>query len=169
MPVTTVSDQILLALFLGLLAWAALSDGIRFRIPNAASLGVALLYPAHVAASPAPVDWIGGLVLAALLFLFGVGLFARGLVGGGDVKLLSASALWAGPHLILPFLIVMGFTGGLLAVAVWGAQRLRRVKAAASSSESPESGAQAELAERVPYGIAIAAGAAFAGLHLWIG
>src|SRR5579885_2254518 len=168
MPVTTLSDQILLALFLGLLAWAALSDGIRFRIPNAASLGVALLYPAHVAVSQAAVDWIGGLLLAALLFLLGLGLFARGLVGGGDVKLLSASALWAGPHLILPFVIVMGLTGGLRAVAVGFSQRLRRSKAAATA-DIPESVLEADIVERVPYGIAIAAGAAFAGLHLWIG
>ncbi len=158
-------DATLLALFLALLAWAALSDGLRFRIPNAASLGMALLYPAHVLTSPLAVDWLGALIVGGILFAVGVALFARGMVGGGDVKLLSAAALWAGPHLILQLLIVMGLTGGLLSMIVWLLQYLQRFRAAgwaALTLAQPDSG----VFERVPYGVAIAAGGAYTAVHL---
>ena len=158
-------DATLLALFLALLAWAALSDGLRFRIPNGASLAITLLYPAHVLASPIPVDWLGALLVAAIIFAVGVALFARGLLGGGDVKLLAAAALWAGPHLILPLLIVMGLTGGLLSVIAWLLQFLRRLRAAGWASLAlPYS--SGDGFERVPYGVAIVAGAAYAAIHL---
>ena len=158
-------DSTLLALCLALLAWAALSDGLRFRIPNAASLGIALLYPAHVLASPIPVDWPGALLVAGILFAVGIGLFVKGLVGGGDVKLLSAAALWAGPHLILPLLIVMGLTGGLLSAIVWLLQYLRRFRTAGWAGLTlahPNGG----IFERVPYGVAIVAGGAYTAVHL---
>jgi prepilin peptidase CpaA len=158
-------DASLLALLLALLAWAALSDGLRFRIPNAASLGIALLYPAHVLASPLPVDWSGALIVAGILFAVGIVLFAKGMVGGGDVKLLSAAALWAGPHLILPLLIVMGLTGGLLSVIAWLLQYLQRVRTvgwAALTLPQPDG----RVFERVPYGVAIVAGGAYAAIHL---
>jgi len=158
-------DSTLLALFLALLAWAALSDGLRFRIPNAASLGMALLYPAHVLASPLPVDWLGALAVAGILFAVGVVLFARGMVGGGDVKLLSAAALWAGPHLILQLLIVMGLTGGLLSAIAWLLQYLRRFRTAGWTTLSlPQ--ADGVAFERVPYGVAIVAGGAYTAVHL---
>ena len=158
-------DATLLALFLALLAWAALSDGLRFRIPNPACLAIALLYPAHVLASPLPVDWPGALLIAGILFAAGLGLFVKGLVGGGDVKLLSAAALWAGPDLILPLLIVMGLTGGLLAIIVWLLQYLRHFRAAGWAGVTllgPDGGGF----ERVPYGVAIVAGGAYTAIHL---
>lgn len=158
-------DSSLLALLLALFAWAALSDGMRFRIPNAASLGIALLYPAHVLASPVPVDWPGALIVAGILFAVGLVLFVRGMVGGGDVKLLSAAALWAGPHLILQLLIVMGLTGGLLSMIVWLLQYLQRFRAAGWSAltlPQPDD----RVFERVPYGVAIVAGGAYTAIHL---
>ncbi len=153
-------DASLLALLLALLAWAALSDGLRFRIPNAASLGIALLYPAHVLASALPVEWPWALLIAGILFAVGLALFARGMVGGGDVKLLSAAALWAGPHLILWLLIVMGLTGGLLSVIAWLLHYLQRFRTAgwAALTLPPPDG---RVFERVPYGVAIAAGGAY--------
>lgn len=158
-------DSSLLALLLALLAWAALSDGLRFRIPNAASLGIALLYPAHVLASPLPVDWPGALIVAGILFAVGLVLFVRGMVGGGDVKLLSAAALWAGPHLILQLLIVMGLTGGLLSMIAWLLQYVQRFRAAgwaALALPQPDG----RVFERVPYGVAIVAGGAYTAIHL---
>ena len=39
-------------------------------------------------------------------------------MGGGDVKLISASALWMGPQHILPFLTMVALLGGLIAVCL---------------------------------------------------
>ena len=79
--------------FDALLLLAAVSDVRSFRIPNAISLLVAagallLAFPA----SPGE-----ALSRAASLGLVGVitgALWLRGLLGGGDLKLLAACALW---------------------------------------------------------------------------
>ena len=43
--------------------------------------------------------------------------YARGLMGGGDLKLMTVALLWSGPHCAIPFLIILVFTAFLLAVA----------------------------------------------------
>jgi prepilin peptidase CpaA len=152
-------DQIIVLSFLGLAAWAAYSDALYFRIPNAASLGVLALYPAHVLASAAPLDWPGALLIGAILFAAGIGLFAQGIAGGGDVKFLGAASLWAGPSYIFHFLIVMGLAGGALAVVVWLIRVGRHLKFA---GDAP---VEAAGSVPVPYGIAITAGAAYVAIH----
>src|SRR5208337_4371044 len=119
-------EQVIIVCYLGLLAWAACSDAVDFEIPNTASLGLALLYPLFVLASPVRVEWLWAVMVAGAIFVVGLLLFASGRFGGGDVKLLSATALWAGPKLILPMLLVMSVTGGVLALLIWGVHRLRR-------------------------------------------
>ena len=85
-----------MALFFGLLAVAVLADLEALRIPNRFCLALVAIYPAHVLASPVAVDWSGALMLVAV-FAAGLVPFAAGWVGGGDVKLMAATALWAGP------------------------------------------------------------------------
>ena len=46
-------------------------------------------------------------------------LFARGWLGGGDVKLLSAATLWAGAPQTLGLLVVTGILGGALALILF--------------------------------------------------
>jgi prepilin peptidase CpaA len=120
------------------------------------SIGLLALFPIHVWASPTPVDWISALLVAAAGFAVGFVLFARGLVGGGDVKLLSATMLWAGATLVASQLIIMALVGGALSVAAIAIHYFRRRTADAA-------------APKVPYGIAIAAGAGYAGMKLLIG
>lgn len=161
-------DQFVLLCFLALLAWAACNDAVEFTISNAASFGLALLYPIHVLASPVPIDWIWALVIAIAVFVPCVALFTFGMFGGGDVKLLSAAALWAGPKLIFLMLVTMSLTGGALALLVWGMHRLRRDPIAFSGDVSLTSNEYAAH-HRLPYGVAIAAGAGLAGLRLLSG
>jgi prepilin peptidase CpaA len=168
MPGSYPLDHSLVLIFLGLVAWAAYSDALRFRIPNAVSAGLLILYPAHVLASPSPVDWLGAAAVAGGLFVVGLALFARGLAGGGDVKLLSAASLWAGPALTLPLVIVMGLTGGVLALIVWAQQYLQRYRTAGLAGLTMPPAPDAPVA-RVPYGVAIAAGAAYAGCQMMLG
>jgi prepilin peptidase CpaA len=154
-------DHLLILVFFGLICWAALRDALSFQIPNWVSVGLLLLYPLHVLASNAPIDWQSGLVTAGLVFLAGFVLFATGKCGGGDVKLLSAAALWAGSTLLFPLLMVMARTGSVLSGAAWLSNFQRKRRGQPQTGETPDLSAT-----HVPYGMAISFGAALVGLHL---
>ena len=76
----------------------------------------------------------------------GAVVFAIGAMGGGDVKLIAAIALWLPWQLVVLLLVIMSLAGGLLTVAMLIHKRLAR-------RETPI---------EVPYGVAIA----FGGLWL---
>jgi prepilin peptidase CpaA len=107
-------NQASLLIFAGLLIAAAVEDVRRLIIPNRYCLAIVLLYPLHVLASSAPVDWTGGLIVGAALLVAGFALFALGLIGGGDAKLLAAAAPWAGPALLPEFVLVTALAGGVV-------------------------------------------------------
>ena len=62
------------------------------------------------------------------------------MMGGGDVKLAAALALWFSPASTLRFLIFMSIAGGVLTLVVMTVHRLRK------KPGKPE----------IPYGVAIA-------------
>lgn len=155
-------DQTVVVFFIGLLAWAAVSDYRDYIIPNSVSLSLAVLYFAHVAASPVPVEWLGALAVAAAVLAVGLVLFAFSIAGGGDIKLLAATVLWAGPDLAMPFLVIMALAGGVLALAT--ASHLRFLRPMPSGAVAPDDETALKLRRSVPYAIAIAtAGAWVAG------
>ena len=157
-------DQFLLICFFALIAFAALSDLRSFRIPNRISLALLALYPLHVLVSPVPVAWFMALAVASLIFVAGFTLFLCGMVGGGDVKLLAAASLWAGSALVLQLLVIMGLAGGALAGVALLVQSVRRYDAGGLVGVMvPDSSI---AAPKLPYGVAIAAGGFYAGLHL---
>jgi prepilin peptidase CpaA len=159
------ADLVPLIGFAALMAVAAIEDLRRLVIPNGLIIGLCILWPLHLAtaahATPVlAVEAVGG---AAAVFLAGAMLFSRGLIGGGDVKLLSAASLWAGAGAIPPLLALTGVFGGLLALlfltplGAWiTASRGTRSGPGASG---PGAGALAADAVPVPYGVAIAAAA----------
>lgn len=129
----------LLALLAIALLGAAVSDLRHRRIANRLNAAIALLAPVWWLASgiaPAAMLWQMALALGCVLVLGGM--FALGLLGGGDVKLLSALALWIRPAWFAQVLAVMALAGGVLAL-ICLASRARR-----------QTG--------VPYGVAIAIG-----------
>jgi len=79
-----------------------------------------------------------GVALATFAVL--AGLFALRAMGGGDVKLLTALALWIAPLLFLKLLIVMALLGGALTLVFAIPHILRRKRAKLT----------------IPYGVAIA-------------
>jgi prepilin peptidase CpaA len=109
-------DLFTISLFLGLLALAVATDLESMRIPNRICLLIVALYPCHVLAQAAPVDWLGAMAVAGAVFLVGLIPFAFRLMGGGDVKLMAAVALWAGPALSIQFLAVTFFLARLSAI-----------------------------------------------------
>jgi len=80
------------------------------------------------------------LTLAVVTFLVLAGLFALRAMGGGDVKLLTALALWMPALLFLKLLVIMALAGGVLTIAfsMWHITRRRKDQL------------------KIPYGIAIA-------------
>ena len=145
-----------ITLFLGLVLLAAVIDLSQFRIPNRLSLAVAALYPVHVASVGTDADWPAALGVALLVFTAGAAMFAAGLMGGGDVKLMSAIALWAGPTHILPFLVVTTVAGGTLALAM--ATSARFVAARLFEASGLPEARDALFGRKLPYAVAIACG-----------
>ncbi|MES2753217.1 MAG: prepilin peptidase [Pseudomonadota bacterium] len=126
-----------------LLLAAGIEDARTREISNRKTAAIALLAPVFW--------WVSGLAMwpgiavqlgiAALVFALFVGAFALGQMGGGDVKLIGALALW------LPFaqlawaLIVMALIGGAI-TALFLVERWWRHRDA--------------RAIEIPYGVAIA-------------
>ncbi|MEO6433167.1 MAG: prepilin peptidase [Sphingomicrobium sp.] len=132
------------ALLAVLLIVAALIDMRTFTISNRLSVAVAVLGIAYWFASdvaPWP-DMAIRAGVAVAVFTLLAGAFAIGMMGGGDVKLAAALALWFPPAVTGKFLVFMSLAGGLLTLVLVVAHRLRK----------------AEGRPKIPYGVAIAAG-----------
>jgi prepilin peptidase CpaA len=95
--------------------------------------------------SPWP-DMALQLAVALAVFAPFVLLFALGWMGGGDVKMIGALALWLPLGAFVQMLVIMSIAGGVITAVLMIEARLRR----------------REGALEVPYGIAIAAAALFA-------
>ncbi|WP_336959306.1 A24 family peptidase [Sphingobium aquiterrae] len=138
----------LLGILACLLLVAAVTD-LRARvIPNRLNLAIALLAPAFwwvsdIAFWP---DMLLQLGLGVAIFAAFTLLFALGMMGGGDVKMLGALALWFPWQILMAMLFAMAMIGGLVTLATVVHHRMTR------QSGPPE----------VPYGIAISAAA------LWV-
>lgn len=98
-----------------LLLIAAYYDVTSFTIPNWISGVLILSY--FVLAPASGIAWSAiGLATANafLVLLIGMGLFAKQWLGGGDAKLLTATALWFGfPEVWMYLLVVMTFGGAV--------------------------------------------------------
>jgi prepilin peptidase CpaA len=136
------------ALLLGLgstLIVAAVIDWRTFIISNKLNAAVAIAAPLFWWAS-GMAFWPGAAVqigAAAVVLILLAGAFAIGMMGGGDVKLAAALALWFPPGATLHFLLWMSLAGGLLTLGLMVAHRVRHLPG------RPE----------IPYGVAIAIGA----------
>lgn len=138
------------------LALAAFSDLITMTIPNRVS--VVLLVSFLVVAPLAGSDLAQiGLHLAAAGLVFAVCfcLFAANVMGGGDAKLLTASAIWFGLNAsLVAFLFYVAMFGGLLTLVVL---LLRRQESMILAAGIPVPRLLL-TAKKIPYGIAIALG-----------
>jgi prepilin peptidase CpaA len=154
----TIGQVVLIAAGAVLLA-AAAQDFLDYVIPNRLVLALVALYPIYILASGNNVDWLGGLLVGLAMLAAGLLLFGFRLVGGGDAKLLAATALWAGPSLLLPFLLLTAFSGGVLAMMVIATGRLTvffPVLLRIFPQQTAVLGQQ-----KLAYGVAIAAGGLF--------
>ena len=102
------------------------------------------------------------LATAVIIFAITLALFQRGAIGGGDAKILPATALLIGYRELLGFLFLMSLCGGLLALATLAAEKLdlsfkrfRREPYVSSTGQS-DRGRGASKRSTVPYGVAVA-------------
>lgn len=132
---------LLAALAIALLI-AAVTDLRSRTIGNKLNAAIALGAPLFWWASGLSLWPDVALQLGVALLTFAVlaVLFALRAMGGGDVKLLAALALWIAPPLFAELVVVMAILGGILTLgfAMWHVARHRRDRLA------------------IPYGVAIA-------------
>jgi len=154
--------------FVGLLVWAALNDSRHYIIPNRICAAVVGLYPAHVMASTVPVNWQMSIALALVVFAIFAVFFSMNYMGGGDVKLIAATALWAGPNYLLLLLLTTAFIGGVFALGML--IHLRMFTPSPAGDGAPRSWRDklfVGVRTRVPYGVAIAVGGVFVAVRLF--
>jgi prepilin peptidase CpaA len=135
----------LLALMLLAACWWDLKSRL---IPNALNIAIALLaipfwWSLHLPLWPDAAIQVG--IAASVFTLFAIA-FAFGAMGGGDVKLIGALALWLPFQAVVLLLFIMSIAGGVLTLAMFLRHRL----------------AAKEGQLEIPYGVAIA----FGGLWL---
>jgi prepilin peptidase CpaA len=124
------------------LVYACIDDWRRRIIENWLTGGIALA---------APVLWVANgytwwpdigvqVIMAVALFMVFFVFFVLGMMGGGDVKLIAALALWFPLVTMVSLLTVMAIVGGVLTLVMMIRHRIRK-------DDQPL---------EIPYGIAIA-------------
>jgi prepilin peptidase CpaA len=155
-PVTVFS----VLLFLGIMVAAAIYDLATYTIPHFAPLTLTALFIFFAVWQGLPWATImthGGAGLAMLAV--GWGLFAVGLLGGGDVKLIAAVSLWMGWDGLVNYLIMFSLCGGVLALTL---VLLRRFALPAGLSRYNWITVLHRKDQGVPYGVALTIGAILA-------
>ena len=132
-------------------------DALKYIIPNVVVGMLMFIYVVFVVITP-DVDWLGGIYAMLALLVVGYAIFAAGIAGAGDGKLLAACGLWCGwEYHTIQFIVYMALIGGAMSLALivgrplgfWivgklgGSARIPRIL----EKDAP-----------IPYGIAIAGG-----------
>lgn len=136
------SHIILLAALSALLLAAVVTDWRSRTIGNWLNGAIAIGAPLWWWANGFPL-WPDITVLvaqAAIAFAVFAVMFAIGAMGGGDVKMIAALALWFPPTQFFHLIMVMAIAGGVLTVAMMIWHKIHK----------------AEGRPEIPYGIAIA-------------
>jgi prepilin peptidase CpaA len=146
-----------LTAFATLLLAAAWQDLRTMSIADGLSLGIIAAFLVWSVAGLAggtlslgSIGWAAACGVA--VFAGGTLLFAIGALGGGDVKLMAAASLFAGPGLISDFLMVTALAGGVMGAAILVGAPIGPLVAAGDAT------VRTRLRRGLPYGPAIAAG-----------
>ena len=151
-----------------LLLFAAWCDLATRTIPDGVSVTLAVLGLAARAASEGPASVAVSVMVAVALFLAFVPLHARGAVGGGDVKLLTALAIGLAPLATLDLLVSTVMAGGVLSLLYLSLRLLPRPLPLAPQPHAWRASRVLSLERRrfnrrgpLPYAVAIAVGGIF--------
>jgi prepilin peptidase CpaA len=157
-----------LALLATLLVAAAAQDVRTMHIANEFPMAIGALFviaaSAGLASSQLSLSAFGmAVACAGGVFAVGAAAFAAGALGGGDVKMLAAVSLFAGPARLLDFLAITALVGGLTGIAILAGAPIGRPAAVGGGSF------RARLRSGLPYGPAIAAGGLWVAASLGLG
>lgn len=146
------------ALYALILVLAALGDLRSFRIPNPLPAALLALFALVAISLPLPIDGVSHGAAFVITLAVGLGLYVLGWLGAGDVKLMSAVALWAGLDLLPELAMVTVLGGGVLALALVAA-RITIVRVAGLSGVDRDRLPRLIVERaRIPYGLPIAVG-----------
>lgn len=148
-------EAAILIIFPFAMVFAAISDVLSMTIQNRVSL--ILLVSFAVLAPVTGMEWsaygmhfVAGMAVLAVTF----GLFATGTMGGGDAKLMSASAVWLGWNLeLVTYLLTLSVLGGLLTIAIVSYRNSQM--AVVYTARFAFMRRLAQKNEGVPYGVAL--------------
>ena len=148
-------ELLALAIFAGLLVYAACTDVVSLTIHNWVSIALAVLFLPVASLTHMPLAEIGVHYLFGLgLLAVGFFLFQAGVIGGGDAKLLAAATIWPGFTAFVPFIFWTTMSGGFIALGLLMARQQFAPApvqpAFVNRLLTPKSG--------VPYGVAIMLG-----------
>jgi prepilin peptidase CpaA len=148
-------NTIPLLIFPLLMIFAAISDLFTMRISNVLVLLIAASFFLLAFIIGMPLDTLlSNLICAAVVLVVAFAFFAFGWIGGGDAKLASATTLWLGVGLIVPYVVYSALLGGALTFLILAIRRwplpfnLQRIKWLDRLHDNKQG---------VPYGIALAA------------
>src|SRR5688500_3694517 len=125
MSIATAAPAWLVGILLLLLAIAAVEDGWRLRISNLVVLAVAATGVAAMVFAGIGWEFWQPLLLALAILVVETPLFSAGWLGGGDIKLLAASATWFMLDGGWRMLAAVALIGGLLTLVALLVRRLR--------------------------------------------
>jgi len=152
-----VADTIRLLFFPALMAFAASSDLFTMTISNRLSLALVAGFAVLAVMTGMSLADIGmHLAAAGLVLAIAFGFFAAGWIGGGDAKLVAATALWFGFTHLMDYLIYASIFGGVLTLLLL---QFRKLPLPEALARQPWIKRLHDAAGGVPYGIALAAAA----------
>jgi len=100
------------------LLYIGITDFRIFKIRNYAVLLLLVLYVPFALVARSWFDIIMSVLFALIMFAGLLWFFAKRVLGGGDVKLLSVACLWVGVHCVVPFAIFLLLLLGVHLAAV---------------------------------------------------
>jgi prepilin peptidase CpaA len=147
------------AAFVLILVAAAISDVMTYRIPNVLVLALGALFIIAGSLHFAQTAWLSHFGAALLCLAGGLVFYQFGQMGAGDVKLLTALALWAGMGGLIALLLYVSLSG-LVALPLILLARSLVVWAQATKRWREGWAVPRVLTKKqgVPYGVAIAFG-----------
>jgi prepilin peptidase CpaA len=107
MPYLVILSHTILVITAGVLFYVALTDLKEYKIRNEFILVLAGLFLLHAAVSGRWVEMHWNIGLALVMFVLMLFAYARNMMGGGDLKILTVAFLWVGFHCALPFAILL--------------------------------------------------------------
>lgn len=145
---------------LGCVLWAAICDMRVFEIPDSLTIILLVTAAAYGVVTPG-FGWVSHIAAPALFFGIGLFVFARGWMGGGDIKLMTGIAAWTGLDQLLPQLLATALAGGLVTLVLLLARKLAAGRDPATTPRLFQGDAP------IPYAVAIAIGTCWWAWRAW--